>query len=135
MTIFENFHRTPEPIQGAQVAEHTAAEIATWCGGTWGHERDRGVDSYLEVVVPNIEGNLKAHVNDWVVRKANGRFYVMKAADLKEQGYKKSGARIDGITTVKQPDFEIPKDLPGGSDLVQSFTPHYVARGQHPFGN
>jgi hypothetical protein len=116
--FIERRRRKPDYIETAQVTEHTAKRIAIWCGGSWGHERDRGSDTYLEIVVPNIAGNLKAHVNDYVVRKEDGRFYVMKPAEMTE--YEIMGQR-EGIKVV---------------DLTETpkLTPHYVPRGKHPFG-
>jgi hypothetical protein len=111
--IVKRLRLIPEDIEAGQVAEHTVKKLAIWCGGTWSHERDRGVDTYLELIVPNVAGNQKAHVNDYVVRKEDGRFYVMKEADLVK--YEEYGKRSD------------PK--------ASALTPHYVARGQHPFGN
>lgn len=127
--------RDPEPIEAAQVKEHTAEKIALWCGGDWSHQRDRGVDTYLEVVVPNIEGNQKAHVNDYVVRKTNGRFYVMTGAQMADEGYKEYGKRE--LSSAKRAQIEevmgvsSPKDQMG---RVQPLTPHYAARNS-PFSN
>ena len=131
MTDFiKQLRRTPEPIEAALVAEHTAEKIALWCGGSYGHERDRGVDSYLEVVVPNIEGNQKAHVNQYVVRKPNGRFYVMTQAEVIEAGYEEYGKRESGIDVDARLKAVVGDDF----TLAQKFTPHYAARNS-PFSN
>jgi hypothetical protein len=124
--VVKQYRRKPEHIEAALVSEHTVKEIAIWCGGTYGHERDRGVDSYLELVVPNVSGNLKARTNQYVVRKADGRFYVFTEIQLKEQGeYEEVGAH------------EYPKEimLNENVNLTPKHTPHYVPRGQYPVGN
>lgn len=126
--LVKRYRRKPADIEAAQVAEHTAQLIANWCGGSWGHERDRGVDSYLEIIVPNVEGNQKAHVNQYVVRKPNGRFYVMTEAEMRAEDYEEVGVRESGVKVI-QPDMS--EEL----KLTPKLTPHYVARGQHPFGN
>jgi hypothetical protein len=123
--VVKQYRRKPEHIEAALVSEHTVKEIAIWCGGTYGHERDRGVDSYLELIVPNVGGNLKARTNQYVVRKADGRFYVFTEIQLKEQGeYEEVGAR-ETPKAVSEGDFE----------LTPKHTPHYVPRGQYPVGN
>jgi hypothetical protein len=111
--IVKRLRLKPRDIEAGQVTDQTVEKLAKWCGGSWSHERDRGVDTYLELIVPNVDGNQKAHDNDYVVRKDNGRFYVMKPAELEE--YEEYGTRLAPENT--------------------GLTPHYVARGKHPFGN
>lgn len=128
--IFESRRRKPDYMETALVAEHTATKIALWCGGVVNRERDRGIDEYLELLVPNVEGTNKAHVNDYVVRKANGRFYVMTMAEMEE--YEVMGKRE--LTRDERNGFvkDVPKEEQG---LATPFTPHYVPRGNHPYGN
>jgi hypothetical protein len=111
--IVKRLRLKPEEIEAGQVNDRTVKQLAKWCGGSWSHERDRGVDTYLELIVPNVEGNQKARDNDYVVRKEDGRFYVMKEDQLTK--YEEYGKRLAPETT--------------------GLTPHYVARGKHPFGN
>lgn len=128
--LIERRRRKPVYIETALVTEHTAERVALWCGGSWGHERDRGSDSYLELIVPNIEGNKKAHVNDYVVRKEDGRFHVMKQADMLE--YEKMGVRGELVDHMGN---EYPKAPTGASGISpKPSTPHYVPRGQYPVG-
>jgi hypothetical protein len=117
--IFERRRRKPDYIETALVAEHTAARIALWCGGVVNRERDRGVDEYLELLVPNVTGTLKAHVNNYVVRKEDGRFYVMTMADMDE--YEVMGER-EGVKFVD------PKE-------PAPLTPHYAVRNWNPRGD
>lgn len=131
--IIERRRRKPDYIETAQIAEHTAQKIALWCGGVVNRERDRGVDSYLELVVPNVEGNQKGHVNDYVVRKEDGRFYVMKPIDMGE--YEVIGNRE--LSAQKRTDIEGALGLPGPKDSMgraMPLTPHYAARNS-PFAN
>lgn len=122
--FIKNYQRTPEPIQAAIVTDSTAERIANWCGGSWGHERE--VETYLEVVVPNIAGNLKARENQFVIRTANGRFYVMTQEEFVKAGYVEYEYEIDVEARLK--------DVVGDDfTIAKSFTPHYVPRGKHPF--
>lgn len=134
MSIIEHFRRKPEYIEAALVQEHTAKEIATWCGGQVGREQDRGVDSYLELTVPNVDGNLKARVNSYVVRNEEGRFTVMTAAEMVSKGYETFAQSVEALEAdarlkaVGSDDFK-------PDESFKPLTPHYVPRGRHPFGN
>jgi sugar lactone lactonase YvrE len=116
--IFERRRRKPDYLDSALVMEHTAQKIALWCGGVVNRELDRGVDPYTELLVPNVEGTQKAHVNDYVVRKEDGRFYVMTMTEMEE--YEVLGQREE---------IAVAPVVDGARK-----TPHYVRRGQHPFG-
>lgn len=130
--VAKRYRRKPAEIQAAQVAEHTAEAIALWCGGSWGHERDRGVDSYLEIIVPNVKGNLKARVNNYVVRKGDGRFYVMTEDEMVAEDYIEITAyRQVGSRSEVLHEAAVEGVLPPAPEQK---TPHYVRRGQHPFG-
>lgn len=125
--FIEHRRRKPDYLESALVTAHTAQKIALWCGGKVNRERDRGVDEYLELLIPNVEGTQKALVNDYVVRKEDGRFYAMTPDDMAEY-------EVMGKREIVQPEMSV-KDVPKGEDLVSAFTPHYVPRGKHPFGN
>lgn len=119
MTEVKQYQRIPNNVAAIQLYEHTFAKAALWCGGVVSREMDRGVDAYTELIVPNIDGNQKAHVGDYVVRKEDGRFFVDKQSDF-EGEFQEVGKR---------------DTTPPGLTSKGPLTPHYVARGQHPFGN
>jgi hypothetical protein len=115
--LVQHYRRIPDNIEAGQVLEHTAKTLAKWCGGEMSVELDRGVDRYTVVSVPNIKGNLVAKINDFIVRKEDGRFYVMSFSEFAGE-YEEVGKREE----IRVADPKAPK------------TPHYVTRGIHPFG-
>lgn len=129
--IVTRWRRRPDDLEAGLVAEHTAQKIALWCGGVVNRERDRGVDEYLELVVPNVEGNQKAHVNDYVVRKSDGRFYVMTMADMNDYEELGFGKKRD---LVAEQDARLKEVVGDDFKIAEKFTPHYVPRNS-PYSN
>jgi len=117
--VVKRYQRKPDNLEAIELREHTMATAATWCGGIVNREVDRGVDAYTEILVPNIGGTKKGHVGDYLVRRTDGRFDVLKKSEFDAE-YEEIGKRVE---VVAPPLPATPK------------TPHYVARGNHPFGN
>lgn len=45
-------------------------ELASWCGG---HAETGG-----QIVIPTLEGDMRADVGDWIIRGVKGEFYPCK---------------------------------------------------------
>lgn len=115
-TVVKRYQRKPDNLEAIELREHTMEAAATWCGGEVSRELDRGVDAYTQLLVPHIGGTKKGLVGDYLVRRANGRFDIMKMAEFINE-YEEVGKRVEVVAPAS------PK------------TPHYVPRGNHPFGN
>jgi len=132
--IVQRYRRRPDNLEAVLVLEHTAKAAAIWCGGEVNEERDRGVDRYTTVSVPNVKGVLVAKVNDYIVRRRDGKFSVMPMAEF-EAEYENVGVMARDVDVRADQDARLKAVVGDDFTLAQKFTPHYVARGQHPFAN
>ena len=71
------FRKKPVVIEAVQWTGDNLAELENFM--------DRWIDRTLEVeygnqiVVRTLEGNMRAHVSDWIIRGVQGEFYPCKA--------------------------------------------------------
>ena len=76
----KTFKKRPVVIEAAQFTSTAVGEdIANWCGGrlvknVW----ESGSDIVYEILIPTLEGNMIASMNDWVIRGNKGEFYPCK---------------------------------------------------------
>lgn len=74
------FRKKPIAVEARQVTSPTAAELAEWCGGNL---------TYLEnevccIIIPTLEGPMRANINDWIIRGVQGEFYPCRNDIFKE---------------------------------------------------
>jgi hypothetical protein len=77
------FRKKPVVIEAQQLTESNALGIADWSGGTIYQSlpnRD------LAVLIPTLEGNMRADVGDFVICGVQGEFYPCKP-DIFEATY------------------------------------------------
>lgn len=95
----EAYRQKPMPVEALQLREHTAAEMARWCGGEVVRDSKPSdpTDVSLQVIVPTLEQRvhpLTVLVNEYLVRETNtGKFRKMSAADFEAQYEKVHGVR------------------------------------------
>jgi len=74
------FRKKPTVIEAQQLSRGNGPELAAWCGGSWLSlygRGDRGED-ISHVVIPTLEGVMRADLNDWIVKGVVGEFYPVK---------------------------------------------------------
>lgn len=66
-----------------------ARELATWCRGWLG-----GTFDEPRIVIPTLEGDMRASVGDWIVRGVEGEFYPVAPSI-----FAKTYERVGEVTT------------------------------------
>ena len=74
------FRKKPVEIEAVQFKAGTGVEVARWCGGRYHEEAKPSdpLDVYRWVEIPTLEGNMRASLNDWIIRGVQGEFYPCK---------------------------------------------------------
>lgn len=76
----KTFKKRPVVIVAVQFTDPSVGEdIANWCGGRLvKNAPGPGSDIVYEILIPTLEGNMIASMNDWVIRGNKGEFYTCK---------------------------------------------------------
>jgi len=61
-------------------------EIAEWCGGKSFMMHDEQEEHLDHILIPTLEGDMKASPKDWIIKGVNGEFYPCKP-DIFEKTY------------------------------------------------
>jgi hypothetical protein len=69
------YRKKPVVIEARQLAEHNALGIADWSGG---NVYTTMPDRKAAVLIPTLEGNMRADVGDFVICGVAGEFYPCK---------------------------------------------------------
>ena len=90
------FTKRPVTIEAVQLTDATDWEdIATWCGGWLDAVRDPSDEHIVWLVIPTLEGNMRADADDWIIRGIQGEFYPCKP-DIFEASYVPSAVTSTG---------------------------------------
>lgn len=77
------FRKKPIPVEARQVGPSSdgqaGLDLAVWCGGSVSGTYDEPL-----ILVPTLEGDLKARVGDWIVKGSRGEFWPVKGAIFAE---------------------------------------------------
>lgn len=76
----KRYRKKPVVIDAVRLTEADIDPIAFWCGGEARSEvspRDHD-DVYRYILIPTLEGVMKAEIGDWVVKGVKGEFYPVK---------------------------------------------------------
>ena len=76
------FKKKPVEIEANRVTEDALSQLAEWCGGEVGW----GEDARPGILITTLEGIMKAHVGDWIIKGVKGEFYPCKP-DIFEATY------------------------------------------------
>lgn len=84
MNTPQKFRKKPVEIEAMQLTDETAAAVIEWVGLPSSHVFPAGEnwvtgeveDGYL--VIPTLEGNMRANLGDWIIRGVKGEFYPCK---------------------------------------------------------
>lgn len=70
------YRKKPVLIEARQLTATNAGSIAQWCGSTL------NMPEYLQTVdcliIPTLEGDMKASVGDYIIKGVHGEFYPCK---------------------------------------------------------
>ncbi len=79
MTVAK-YRKKPVVIEAWQLTTTNGEDVASWCGGKY--ERDAKpsdpTDVAVSVVIPTLEGNMRANIADYVIRGVQGEYYPCK---------------------------------------------------------
>ena len=65
--------------------------LAEWCGGEFDYDNHVGQERktyYWSMMIPTLEGRMRASYGDWIIRGVQGEFYPIKP-DIFEQTYER----------------------------------------------
>ena len=63
-------------VSVVQLTELNIDDVAEWCGGSW----DEDIEHRLVLFIQTLEGEMTAHVGDWIIQGVSGEFYPCKPA-------------------------------------------------------
>ena len=76
----QKYRKKPVIIEAARLDRSNGGIIAKWCGGR--HEQEAKAsdptDVYESVLIPTLEGTMRADVGDYIIRGVQGEFYPCK---------------------------------------------------------
>jgi len=79
------YRKKPVVIEARQFTGPTGHELAEWCGGkARGTFGGRLLPNMIDI--PTLEGEMTAHIGDWIICGIKGEFYPCKP-DIFEQTY------------------------------------------------
>jgi hypothetical protein len=81
--------KRPVEVVAFRVTSLNMDEVGKWCGGTLIFGRStNGIssESYFEIAIPTLEGDIYAGIGDWVIQGVVGEFYPCRA-DIFEATY------------------------------------------------
>lgn len=135
MLVVKEYRRKPDPFQAVKVTPENVEAVAKWCGGEYSEDAKPGdpSDVAIKLKVPNVDGAKTVGNNGYVIKHANGRFYTCDSNsflnEYEEVGVRETPKFNQPVSAAVDKDFDVDRNA------AKLLTPHYVARGQHPFGN
>jgi hypothetical protein len=87
------WRKKPVVIEARQLVRHEAECIAKWCDGQWLSLYGRGDngEDISHVLIPTLEGAMRAEIGDWIIKGVKGEFYPCKP-DIFAATYEPAGA-------------------------------------------
>jgi hypothetical protein len=70
------FMKKPVAIEARQYTAESANDIAKWCSGY--------IDTSSCLVIPTLEGPMRALQNDWIIKGVRGEFYPCRESIFNE---------------------------------------------------
>ena len=75
------FRKRPVEVEAVQLDKHNARTLAAWAGGdmvVW-HGGDLAY-----IMIPTLEGKMRANRGDWIIQGVEGEFYPCKDSVFQE---------------------------------------------------
>ena len=82
MPTIKRYRKRPVAIEAVQLNIHNVREVAKWCGADLGYTF--GSTEPDSLYIPTLEGEMAAHIDDYVIRGVQGEFYPCKPDIFKE---------------------------------------------------
>lgn len=78
--------KLPVIVEAVQLKIELGHEIARWCGGLFQSSTKPSdhTDVAYWLTIPTLEGNMKADLNDWIIKGVKGEFYPCKPDIFRE---------------------------------------------------
>ena len=95
------FRKKPVVVEAMQLTDpNTPEQVAEWCGGRVEQLPRAGGGPSCCIVISTLEGDMRANVNDWIIKGTRGEFYPCKP-DCFGDTYEEctDGKPIDDITS------------------------------------
>lgn len=73
----EKYRKKPVEIEAIQFDGTNVMELIEWVGGS---ARYSGLDSFSELLIQTLEGEMHASLGDWIIKGTEGEFYPCKPA-------------------------------------------------------
>ncbi len=71
------FRKKPVVIEAEQLISWNVQGVAEWCGGRV-IQYESTCDDKAIIEIPTLEGTMRAHSGDWIIRGIHGEFYPCK---------------------------------------------------------
>lgn len=67
------FRKKPVVVEARQVTAESVVAVAEWCGMLYRSHDD--VVAAPHILIPTLEGTMRADIGDWIIRGVAGEFY------------------------------------------------------------
>jgi hypothetical protein len=74
------FKKKPVRIEAEQFTADNGAVLAFWCGGRFETLASDPTSDAQSILIPKLEGTMKATIGDWIIKGVAGEFYPCKPA-------------------------------------------------------
>ncbi|ASR80128.1 hypothetical protein PQB77_gp69 [Arthrobacter phage Correa] len=87
MTITQQYHRKPEPVEAVKISLENVEEVASWCGGNVFQDSKPTdpTDIRTAVVFPTLMGGVEAPLGFYLVKNAKGAFSKVSASAFEQE--------------------------------------------------
>lgn len=92
----QEFRKKPVVIEAMQVAAENVATVAAWCGAPYRPHDD--VVAAPHLLIPTLEGTMRAEIGDWIIRGVKGEFYPCKP-DIFAATYEPADLSLSSVTS------------------------------------
>lgn len=74
------YRKRPVEVEARQFTRDNRDEITRWCGGRWDgmSKPSDPTDVAYWLLIPTLEGVMKANEHDWIIKGVQGEFYPCK---------------------------------------------------------
>jgi hypothetical protein len=73
--------KKPIEVEGEQIDDYNIKYLSSWCGGIVKFREDN-LTPYI--MIPTLEGSMRAEKGDWIIKGVNGEFYPCKDSIFKK---------------------------------------------------
>lgn len=74
----DRYKKKPVKIDAELFTGDNGEEIAFWCGGSYETAPSSPTSESQWIMIPTLEGNMKASLGDYIIKGVKGEFYPCK---------------------------------------------------------